>query len=237
MPLAGKPVLVHTLERFYASGLFESAAVVLPEAEVAGWPAFCTGHDIDRTFFDAVPGGATRFDSVGAGLSALNRRYSGDTDLWVAVHDGVRPLVSAEFLNRCLQAAFRYGNAVPALQPVESFRYLEPPATAPAALTPTADPTPPAPDADIPNRPVDRDRLRSLQTPQCARLSRLTEAWHQAAARPETEKNGRFTDEATVLEFAGDRIHLCEGSPFNLKITRPADLKWAEFVLQNGLTA
>ena len=218
LPLAGKPVLWHTLARFYDSHLFDHAVVVLPAADVAAWPELCARYGLDNGFFEAVAGGATRFDSVGAGLQALLQRYGdGDTcgnDLWVAVHDGVRPLVDTAFLKNCLDAAFRHGNAVPALPPVESFRYVEAETAAPA-----------------PNRPIDRHCLRSLQTPQCAGLARLSAAWRRAADRPESERADRFTDEATVLEFAGDRIHLCEGSAFNLKITRPADLKWAETLL------
>lgn len=219
LPLAGKPVLVHTLERFYDSHLFDHAVVVLPAADVAAWPELCVQHGLNPDFFEAVAGGATRFDSVGAGLQALMQRYGdGQTcghDIWVAVHDGVRPLVDTDFLKNCMDAACRHGNAVPALPPVESFRYVEADATA----------------ANGSNRPIDRHCLRSLQTPQCAGLSRLYAAWRRAADRPEAERADRFTDEATVLEFAGDRIHLCEGSAFNLKITRPADLKWAETIL------
>ncbi|MDE6515377.1 MAG: 2-C-methyl-D-erythritol 4-phosphate cytidylyltransferase, partial [Bacteroidales bacterium] len=199
LPLAGKPVLWHTLARFYDSHLFDHAVVVLPAADVAAWPELCARYGLDNGFFEAVAGGATRFDSVGAGLQALLQRYGdGDTcgnDLWVAVHDGVRPLVDTAFLKNCLDAAFRHGNAVPALPPVESFRYVEAETAAPA-----------------PNRPIDRHCLRSLQTPQCAGLARLSAAWRRAADRPESERADRFTDEATVLEFAGDRIHLCEGS-------------------------
>lgn len=227
LPLAGKPILVHTLERFRDSGCFEHITVVLPAPDVAFWPALCAKYRLDETFFEAVAGGATRFDSVHAGLNALDRRYAtrkNSADCWVAVHDGVRPLVSPSFLKACLQAAFKHGNAVPALPPIESFRYLD---TDIAENPEDANPGTPT----APNRPIDRNRLRSLQTPQCARLTRLSEAFHRAAGHPESEKTRLFTDEATVLEYAGDRIHLCEGSPFNLKITRPIDLKWAELVL------
>ena len=221
LPLAGKPVLWHTLARFYDSHLFDHAVVVLPAADVAAWPELCARYGLDKGFFEAVAGGATRFDSVGAGLQALLQRYGdGDTcgdDLWVAVHDGVRPLVDTAFLKNCLDAAFRHGHAVPALPPVARFRYV---AAEPAV--------------SAPNRPIDRHCLRSLQTPQCAGLARLSAAWRRAADRPESERADRFTDEATVLEFAGDRIHLCEGSAFNLKITRPADLKWAETLLASS---
>lgn len=242
LPLLGKPILIHTLERFYHSGLFQGAVVVLPAADLAAWPDLRRRYGLDIAdngtdggFFEAVAGGATRFDSVGAGLQALNRRTetlcdSGavghPNEVWVAVHDAVRPLVSTHFLQHCLNAALVHGNAVPALSPVESFRY----------LTPSEDSAGTAPGTTGPaNRPIDRNRLRSLQTPQCARLQRLTAAWHLAAARPASERTDRFTDEATVLEFAGDRIHLCDGSPFNLKITRPLDLAWAEHILKQSL--
>lgn len=225
LPLAGKPILIHTLQRFYNSGLFERAVVVLPAADLSVWPTLCGDHHLDRAFFEAVAGGATRFDSVQAGLNALTRHYNATAqdpnEIWVAVHDGVRPLIDKPFLQACLQAAFAHGNAVPALPPVESFRYLD---ALDAANT-----------LDAANHPIDRHRLRSLQTPQCARLSRLSAAFRRVAALSETEKATRFTDEATVLEYAGDRIHLCEGLSANLKITRPIDLKWAEMILNSEI--
>lgn len=236
LPLCGKPVLVHTLLRFYESRLFDGAVVVLPKADVKAWPELCAQYGLNRDFFTAVAGGETRFDSVGAGLSALCKRYhieaAGDPhpDLWVAVHDGVRPLISTEFLSDCLQAAFEHGNAVPALPPIESFRYMEDDASADADGSANA-----TGNAVAKNRPIDRQCLRSLQTPQCARLLTLYEAWQKAAAQPKAERTGRFTDEATVLEFSGEAIHLCQGAPHNLKITQAHDLKWAEWILTSGL--
>ncbi len=232
LPLCGKPVLIHTLCRFYESQLFDGAVVVLPKADVKAWPELCAQYGLDRDFFTAVAGGETRFDSVGAGLSALCKRYSAEADddphpdLWVAVHDGVRPLISREFLSDCLQAAFEHGNAVPALPPIESFRYVE--ETGGAMTTATAT-------GIALNRPIDRQCLRSLQTPQCARLLTLYKAWQKAAAQPKAERATRFTDEATVLEFSGEVIHLCQGAPHNLKITQAHDLRWAEWILSSGL--
>ena len=243
LPLCGKPVLVHTLLRFYESRLFDGAVVVLPKADVKAWPELCAQYGLNRDFFTAVAGGETRFDSVGAGLSALCKRYhieaAGDPhpDLWVAVHDGVRPLISTEFLSHCLQAAFEHGNAVPALPPTESFRYIEDDADTYASADGGAKGATNSASSGLiaKNRPINRQCLRSLQTPQCARLLALYEAWQKAAAQPKAERAARFTDEATVLEFSGEVIHLCQGAPHNLKITQAHDLKWAEWILTGGL--
>lgn len=244
LPLCGKPVLVHTLLRFYESRLFDGAVVVLPKADIKAWPELCAQYGLNHDFFTAVAGGETRFDSVGAGLSALCKRYhieaAGDPhhDLWVAVHDGVRPLISTEFLSHCLQAAFEHGNAVPAMPPTESFRYIEDDADTYASADGGAKGATNSAGGGAntaPNRPIDRQCLRSLQTPQCARLLALYEAWQKAAERPKAERAERFTDEATVLEFSGEAIHLCQGAPHNLKITQALDLKWAEWILTGGL--
>ncbi len=120
-----------------------------------------------------------------------------------AVHDASRPLVSRALLERTFAAAREKGNAVPVLPVTDSLR----------EITPTG------------NRHVDRSRYCSIQTPQIFPTHLLQEAFRQ----PYEE---RFTDEATVVERTGEKIHLTEGEKRNIKITTAFDLQIAEMILK-----
>ncbi len=120
----------------------------------------------------------------------------------VAVHDGVRPLASQETIERCFTHAERYGNAVPCMDIPESMRMVFPEG----------------------NRPADRSDYRLIQTPQVFKGLLLRKAYEQPF-RPE------FTDDASVVECLGEKIHLVYGNPENIKITLPHDLKIAEALL------
>ncbi|HSO78386.1 MAG TPA: 2-C-methyl-D-erythritol 4-phosphate cytidylyltransferase, partial [Bacteroidales bacterium] len=136
-----------------------------------------------------VNGGDERFHSVKAGLA----RVAGDG--LVAIHDGVRPLVSHDTIWRCFADAEEYGNAVPFIEPADSVRLI-------------------SGDGSIP-RP--RSEVRLIQTPQVFRSSLIINAYN----RP---YDPLFTDDATVAEAAGAIIHLTHGNRENIKITTPEDL-------------
>ncbi|MEO6915384.1 MAG: 2-C-methyl-D-erythritol 4-phosphate cytidylyltransferase, partial [Chitinophagaceae bacterium] len=141
-------------------------------------------------------GGATRFDSVKNGLRLV------PIDSMVFVHDGVRCLVSAHLIQRCLEAALLHGNAIPAIAPADSIRMK-------------------TRDGSI---PIDRDQLRLIQTPQTFRSALLKKAYAQ-------EFKESFTDDASVLEAIGGEINLVEGESTNIKITLPFDMVLAEMIL------
>jgi 2-C-methyl-D-erythritol 4-phosphate cytidylyltransferase len=121
----------------------------------------------------------------------------------VAVHDAVRPLVSIETIGRCFKMASEKGNAVPVGNIYETVRQLD----------------------DSGSKTIDRNLIRSVQTPQVFQVSILKKAFH-------TIQNDSFTDEASMIESLGYHINLVEGNRENIKITDPYDLKIAEFLLQ-----
>ena len=200
LPLDGRPVLMHTVQRF-ADALPQSRiVVVLPSSHIEYWDKLCRRHGF------AVPhivctGGANRFESVSNGL-----RHAGEAEL-IAVHDGVRPLVTERLIHTCVATAERYGTAVPAIRPADSFRKVD-------ATTGKS-------------RPVDRETLRAVQTPQVFRADLLRRAY-KADYRPE------FTDDASVVEANGEQVTLCEGERTNIKITSPADLLIARILRHAG---
>lgn len=189
--LGGEPILVHTLRRFLP--VAQQVVVVLPEAEIARWEAIVEECGLGGTH-SVVAGGATRFESVRNGLGALQ-----GCDI-VAIHDGVRPLVSAEMIARGVECARRWGVAIPTVAPVDSFR---------------------VEDQDGLLVVIDRSRLRAVQTPQIFSAELLRHAY-------DCEPSDRFTDDATVVEATGVEMHYYEGERSNIKITTPEDLVIAE---------
>ncbi|MBP5260478.1 MAG: 2-C-methyl-D-erythritol 4-phosphate cytidylyltransferase [Paludibacteraceae bacterium] len=123
----------------------------------------------------------------------------------VAVHDAVRPFVSRATLAQAFQSAAGHGCGIPVVEPVDSLRLLD--------------------GAD--SRALDRSQVRVVQTPQVFRSTELKRAY-AAGYRPV------FTDDASVWEAAGYPVHLVDGNPENIKLTRPQDLPMAEILLQHG---
>lgn len=201
MLLGGRPVLAHAIDRFAQALPGAPIVVVLPEEHLAFWRNLAARFDVPRHTLTA--GGPQRFHSVSRGLAALPPGLD-----FIAVHDGVRPLVSAALIRRTVDAARTHGAAIPAVEPVDSFRMT----------------------GDGNSHPLDRCRLRAVQTPQVFRAGLLRNAY-ETTYRPD------FTDDASVVEHSGTTVFLCEGERRNLKITTPDDLLCAEALLAEELSA
>lgn len=193
LQLAGRPVLMYTLEAFKAYEPDINLLLVLPEHQQAYWKRLCDEHDFTMDCLLAT-GGQTRFHSVSNGLALIP-----DTNALVAVHDGVRPLVSTVVIERAFMLAALHGAAIPVMPVVESLRLLK----------------------DEASCSVNRSSYRLVQTPQVFRLSLLRRAYEQAY-------QADFTDDASVVEALGHKISLVEGNRENIKLTMPEDLLWAE---------
>lgn len=192
LEIGGKPILRHTIERFLAFDPSFEVIVVLPSAQKEWWRDYCRQSGfLER--YSIVSGGITRFHSVQNAL-----RYVGNEGL-VAVHDGVRPLVSRPLLERIFEAAEEAPAVIPAVPVVESVRKVEEEASV----------------------PVSRDGLVLVQTPQVFAAEVLRKAYDQPFSPS-------FTDDASVVEASGVRVHVVPGDRMNLKITTPEDLQYAE---------
>ena len=197
--LRGEPVLLHTLRRFAEPALGVSEIiVVLPADQLKTWQQLCGEFHVDIPH-RLVAGGATRWASVKAGLAALSEPREG----LVAVHDGVRPLVTRLVVERTYAAAATHAAAAAAVMPKDSVRLVSQHGSA----------------------AQNRSRLRLMQTPQTFEIDLLRRAY----AMPELAS---FTDDATVVDDLC-RVQLVEGDYRNLKITTPEDLLIAEALLNN----
>ncbi len=191
--LAGRPVIFHTIARFtdYDPGI--ELIIVLPGGSESRWKELCSRYDFSRPHH-IISGGPERFDSVRNGLSLVRQ------ESLVAVHDAVRPLVSPGTIDRCFTMAGKKGNAVPFVRPPESIRETV---------------------SEKNSRPLSRDTIALIQTPQVFRSDILLTAYARSYSPS-------FTDDASVVEAAGHRINLVEGNRENIKITTAEDLLVAE---------
>jgi len=194
--VAGKPILVHTIRQFHRFDKTIQIILVLPADQQDYWMEL-----VERIRFNiphqVAVGGETRFHSVKSGLSLV------DGEALVAVHDGVRPLVSHKTIANCFSGAEEFGACIPVVPMVESLRYRN----------------------NDGNKAVDRSHYFSVQTPQVFHSDLLTKAYEQ-------EFLEEFTDDASVVEHLGKPIHIVDGNPENIKITRPLDLKIAGLLLK-----
>ena len=193
--IGGRPILMHTLEAFHRFDQAMQLIVVLPRDHQSLWHTLCEEYAFSTPYLLA-DGGETRFHSVKNGLALIP-----DGGL-VAIHDGVRPFVSREVLERCFQAAATHQAVLPVVPVVDTVRQI----TSEGSQT------------------VDRNAYKLVQTPQVFDVNLLKVAYKQ----PYTPF---FTDDASVVEAMGQQVTLVEGNRENIKITTPFDLIIAEALL------
>ncbi|MFN2394531.1 MAG: 2-C-methyl-D-erythritol 4-phosphate cytidylyltransferase [Bacteroidales bacterium] len=196
LPLHGKPILFHTISVFLRFSPDIHIILVLPEEHRERWKSLCSKHHFHPPI-TLAHGGPTRFHSVKNGLKYIPE------DALVAIHDGVRPLVSLRTIQQCFHIASKFGNAIPAVSINESVRLLE------GAFS----------------KVISRDSIRLIQTPQCFLASKIKAAYN-------VNYDPSFTDDATVLENNGERVYMVEGNKENIKITTPEELVIATSLME-----
>ncbi|MEA3504301.1 MAG: 2-C-methyl-D-erythritol 4-phosphate cytidylyltransferase [Bacteroidota bacterium] len=197
LTLHGKPVLIHTIEKFASiSELDIEIIVVLAKEQKEQWKTICNKHNfsIPHTIVD---GGEERFYSVKNGLNAINEPGI------VAIHDGVRPLVSKDVIIRSFKTAEERGSALPVIPITESIRKKKTDRTI----------------------SVPRSKYIIVQTPQTFSTNTVIEAYKQKYSL-------NFTDDASVVESTDYNITLITGNKENIKLTTEVDFVIAEALLK-----
>lgn len=203
LELRGVPIIIHTLRQFERSKEIDEIVTVVPAAETAAFLSLARNFDLKKPL-RAVGGGATRARSVREGLTAI-----GDAEI-VAVHDGVRPFVTAEEIDATVQAARTSGSAILVAPLGDTIKVIE--------------------DGRI-SQTIERDKLRRALTPQCFRYDLLKRAYDQLASL-EAEAI-EVTDDSFLVERLGVEVSVVEGSARNIKITQVEDLILAEAILKS----
>lgn len=193
-PLGGEPVLRRSLRLFAAHEAVEAVQPVIDPAFEPQYQQAATGLD---KLLSPVPGGATRQQSVRAGLLALEKS---SPDI-VLVHDAARPLASPALVDRALTAVKKTGAAIPALPLADTIKRVD----ASGRVLET----------------LDRSGLRAIQTPQVFTFKPLLEAHRKAAEAGRSD----FTDDAALAEWAGIEVTTFAGEAGNLKLTTSEDFQ------------
>ncbi|MDY6832330.1 MAG: 2-C-methyl-D-erythritol 4-phosphate cytidylyltransferase [Thermodesulfobacteriota bacterium] len=198
-PLAGKPLLCHTLNAVCACKTIDAVVLVVADAE----RDYCRTHVLPHVTavcdIHMASGGAERQASVLNGLAAVG----GGVDDGVLIHDGVRPFVTPDLIDACLTGLADADGCMAAIPASDTL----------AAVTPD----------HVADRIVDRNGVWQVQTPQAFRYGVILEAHRTAVAR-----GWRVTDDASLLLRLGKKVRVVTGSSGNIKITTPDDMALAQ---------
>lgn len=197
-PLGGEPMILRTVRAFEDCEAVKEIVIVTRKDLIGPIAEICSGFTKIRS---VVQGGSSRQESVKLGLLAFSKEVR-----LAAVHDGARPLVSGELIDKVIRAAHSYGAAAPAIPVKDTIKVLE---GGFIAATP------------------DRSTLRAVQTPQVMDRDLLLGALEKAE-----QEGTALTDDCSAVEHIGMRVRLVEGEERNLKVTTPLDLKIAELLLE-----
>lgn len=204
LELAGKPVVVHALERFEDCVSVNEVILVLPRSEIVFFQTQTTKYNLQKIKF-VVAGGATRTESVWNGLNAIDfNKFE-----IIAIHDGARPLVTIAEITQTIERAQQTGAACLVAPVVETIKEI-------------------SPDGKI-TKTIDRTKLRRALTPQCFRADILRRAFSKIDF-----SSKQATDESFLVEQLGIEVAIVEGSARNIKITVPEDLILAEALLKQS---
>ena len=202
--LNGKPVIMHTIEKFYLSSYQPRIILVLSQSDQTLWKSLIAEFNFSIPH-EIVKGGNERFFSVKNGLDFIDTLIEKKEKAIVAIHDAVRPLVSINTIDRCFEYADSKGNAIAAVSSKDSVRIQNIEG----------------------NKAIPRESVYLIQTPQVFNYKILKESYLK-------EYNNSFTDDASVLEANDYPIFITEGDQFNIKITFPEDIIFAEALLKDN---
>lgn len=204
LPLAGKPVLARTLDPFERCPLVNAVVLVVGQEDLE----FCLKEIVEKYQYKKisriVPGGKTRQESVRNGMDAVPE----DVEM-VVIHDGVRPFVTREMIEESVRSAIRFQAVVVATPVKDTIKTVD----AGGSIRET----------------LDRNFLWQVQTPQTFQTRIIRDALRKAA-----EDGFLGTDDASLVERMGVKVHVVQGSYANIKITTPEDLLLATFLLQTN---
>lgn len=203
VPLAGRPLISHSLAAFEACADVEQIVLVCAAERMEEFKVIAAIYPkVSRI----VPGGRERVESVLAGVAALAEAQP----VFVAVHDGARPLITPAAISACYEAAREFGASVSAEPITDTLHRVD--------------------GEGLTTETVPRKNVWRMQTPQTMELQVL-----ESLLRDVQESGGTITDEISLLIKTGAKARVVENPEWNLKVTYPRDLELAEMILQRRI--
>lgn len=207
MEVGGKPIIIHTIEKFVVNPEFEKIIVLSPKPWIKYTQDMVRKYIMDASKIDVIEGGATRNDTIMNSIRHIEEQYGLDDETVIVTHDSVRPFVT----HRILEDNIRYAKEMGACDTV----------------IPATDTIVESMDNQCITNIPDRSKMYQGQTPQSFKAKKLRDVF---MALTEQEKQ-ILTDACKILVLKGEKVHLVDGEVFNIKITYPYDLRVAESLL------
>ena len=203
-----KPIIIHTLERFYVQNEFEKIIVLCPEEWVSHTKNLIKKYMKDTDRIVVLRGGDTRNETIMNSLRYIEKEYGLDDDTIVVTHDSVRPFVTQRIIEENIKYAKEYGACDTAVAATDTIVYSQDNVLI----------------SDIP----DRSKMYQGQTPQTFNALKLKNLYESLTE----EEKATLTDAAKIFVMKGEKVHIVDGEVFNIKITYPYDLRVAEALIR-----
>lgn len=198
-PLNGEPMVMRSVRAFHACDAVREIVVVTRPDLIVPIMSLCAGL---KKVTAVVAGGNSRPESVSKGLNALSSKVK-----LAAIHDGARPMITWQVIDRVVRAANSYGAAAPGIPVKDTIKTVT---------------------GGVVMQTPDRKSLQAVQTPQVFDFDLLRGALKKAA-----DDGAEITDDCSAVERLGFRVKMVEGDERNLKVTTPMDLRIAQMLLED----
>lgn len=210
LSIADKPIIIHTLEKFFINEKFEKIVVLCPEQWINHTKDLIKKYIGDNDKIVVLCGGETRNETIMNAINYIEDNYDIDDDSVIVTHDSVRPFITHRVIEENIKYAKEYGacdTVIPATDTIVQSLDNK-------VIT------------DIP----DRSKMYQGQTPQSFRIKKLKDLYCGLS----DEEKEILTDAAKIFVMKGENVYLVDGEVFNIKITYPYDLKVAETLIREG---
>jgi 2-C-methyl-D-erythritol 4-phosphate cytidylyltransferase len=209
--IADKPIIIHTLEKFYINDKFEKLYVLCPEQWVHHTKNLVKKYIGETERVEIISGGETRNETIMNAIRQIESEYEVDDDTIIVTHDSVRPFVTHRIIEENIYYASKYGacdTAVPATDTIVESR-----------------------DNEVISSVPERSKMYQGQTPQSFGLKKLKQLYLSLSE----EEKETLTDAAKIFVIKGEKVYLVQGEVSNIKITYPYDLRVAETLIRENV--
>ncbi len=211
LTLKNKPIIVHTVEKFYVNSAFKKIIILCPDQWVSYTKNILAKHLPENDRVLVLKGGSTRNETIMNAVRYIEETDGLDDDTVIVTHDAVRPFVSARIIDENIDAAIEFG--------------------ATDTVVPATDTIVESQDKKIISSIPDRSKLYQGQTPQSFKAKKLKELYESLTE----EEKDILTDSCKIFSMKGCPVHLIQGEVHNIKITYPYDLRVAKALLDEEI--
>ena len=207
--VGGKPIILHTLEKFYVNSKFEKLIVLCPSQWINHTKNLVKKNFNDDSKIVVIEGGSTRNETIMNSIRYIEKEYGLDDDTIIVTHDSVRPFLTYRIIEENIKYGLQYGACDTVIPATDTIVHSE--------------------DGKVITSVPDRSKMYQGQTPQTFGAKKLKELY---LSLTEEEKE-ILTDASKIFVIKGEQVYLVEGEVYNTKITYPYDLRVAESLLND----